>query len=366
MTDQPATPAEAVPAGCPTKAALAEPQPLPPPGRLELLSLHGGLLLTNVFWAAMHVIISVPLRRGAHPAVLALYREIVGCATLSTIALATETRPPLTQGVVWLLICNGFIYLGIRLSILQALQDAGPNIVAAIVPTTTVFTLALALLAGVETVRPRSRWGATQLAGMALCCLSSMLMSVYRGPLVFGSTAARGDYITAPPAAIRAGVMLMLLECFLAALVQVVASRVLKVYPLVSTTAGVSFFATIFLIPAALLLAPAAAFRPTPWMAGAAVYCGVFPTAVNQILLSRANKRLGPTTSNLYMPAQQLFTVVIDYLTLDDAVYLSTPVLGLGITLGLAAAVLGKARGDAAAAAKVAIEERQRLLGDEL
>ena len=61
-----------------------------PPTRRELLQLHGGLILTNVIWSFMHVIMAVPLRRGANAAVLSFYREVIGCAALTSAAVALE------------------------------------------------------------------------------------------------------------------------------------------------------------------------------------------------------------------------------------------------------------------------------------
>jgi hypothetical protein len=95
-------------------------------------------------------------------------------------------------------------------------------------------------------------------------------------------------------------------------------------------------------------MAPAAAWRPDGWMLGACVYSGVFATAVNNVLLARVTRRLGPTTANLYMPLQPLTTVLIDYLTLGDAVYLANLLCGLGVMAGLVLAVVGKHAADAA------------------
>jgi drug/metabolite transporter (DMT)-like permease len=56
----------------------------------------------------------------------------------------------------------GAIFAAIRLSILAALRNAGPIITAAITPVTPVATLCLALLLGMEVLRPRTRAGAAQ------------------------------------------------------------------------------------------------------------------------------------------------------------------------------------------------------------
>ena len=86
MSDAPAV-AEAAP-----EAALP-PAPEPSPlTRRELFILHGGLVLTNVIWSIMHVVMAVPLRRGANAAVLSVYRETIGAVALSSAAYALERR----------------------------------------------------------------------------------------------------------------------------------------------------------------------------------------------------------------------------------------------------------------------------------
>ena len=100
-------------------------------------------------------------------------------------------------------------------------------------------------------------------------------------------------------------------------------------------------------------------------MLGACLYSGLFATGVNNVLLARVNRRLGPTTANLYMPVQPLSTALIDWLTLGDAFYVANLACGLGITAGLVLAVVGKQRGGRAAASEQArqrAEERAGLL----
>ena len=100
-------------------------------------------------------------------------------------------------------------------------------------------------------------------------------------------------------------------------------------------------------------------------MLGACLYSGLMATAVNNVLLTRVNRRLGPTAANLYMPLQPLTTAVIDWLTLGDAFYLANLVCGIGVTLGLVLAVAGKQGAGAAAASEQGqrrAEERAGLL----
>ena len=228
-------------------------------------------------------------------------------------------------------------------------------------PTTPVWTLALTVLLGLEKIRPATKAGKTQLTGMALCTLCAFAMGLVRGPLIFGDPqSSKGD--VRPPSNIPAGVFIMVVQCIFAAAVQIVNKVTLTThrFPLVSTTAGVALFAVLFLIPCALLLAPAAEWVPSKLLLWAVLYAGLFGTAMNNIILASANRRLGPTTANLVMPLQHLFTAFLDWMVLNDAVYLSAPLCGVGITVGLVLSVKGKQLGDVQEAEIAAKEQESK------
>ena len=78
--------------------ATAQPAPeLPALTRRELFILHGGLVLTNVIWSVMHIVMSVPLRRGSNVAVISVYREVIGAAALGGAAYALERHALLAR-----------------------------------------------------------------------------------------------------------------------------------------------------------------------------------------------------------------------------------------------------------------------------
>ena len=44
--------------------------PFRKPSGLETITLHGCLVFTNVVWSSLHILMSIPLRKGASPLVL--------------------------------------------------------------------------------------------------------------------------------------------------------------------------------------------------------------------------------------------------------------------------------------------------------
>lgn len=94
-------------------------------------------------------------------------------------------------------------------------------------------------------------------------------------------------------------------------------------------------------------------FPLTHHFQAACLYAGLFATALNNVMIGRANRALGPTVATFYMPLQPVLTVFLDYIAVNDAVYLGNLGCAAGVAAGLVAAVSGRHAGgrDRAAAA---------------
>jgi drug/metabolite transporter (DMT)-like permease len=228
----------------------------------------------------------------------------------------------------------------IRITIIAALQHAGPDVTAAITPATPVITLVATLALGMETLRVHAPSGKLQVAGLSLCSMSACSMAFLKGPILFG-TPPSGAHA---PTNIPLGASFMLFNCVISAMVQIVNKKALALYPLLSATACVEAFAVSWLS----LLAAATAPRKDWWIDGsvaaAVLFGGLFATAMNNILLARANKRLGPLVANMYVPVQPLTTATLDFIFLGDAFYTGNFVCGMGVIAGLVCCKVGKVR----------------------
>jgi hypothetical protein len=89
---------------------------------------------------------------------------------------------------------------------------------------------------------------------------------------------------------------------------------------------------------------PAASWWVDGSVLAAVFFGGLFATALNNIFLARANKRLGPLVANMYVPVQPLCTATLDFLILHDAFYLANLLCGIGVITGLALVKLGQFR----------------------
>ena len=303
--------------------------------------LHGGLVLANFIWSSLHILMSIPLRQGKSATVLSLYREIVGLFALSALALwfdrAPGTRPPLTKRHLVLLSMSGLLSALIRVTIIAALENAGPTIVASVVPSTPSITMVCAIAAGMEVINVHKRSGELICFGLALTALCALSMGLWKGPRLFGSPPS-GSHA---PADAAYGTLLILLNCLISSLVQIVNKKLLLIYPLMSATALTEVVAVFWLGIFAAASAPATWAIDGPVVA-ACLFGGLLATALNNVSLARANSKLGPVVVNLYVPLQPLFTTFLDAVTLGDAVYLANAVCGAGIISGLLIVKTGK------------------------
>lgn len=80
-----------------------------------------------------------------------------------------------------------------RWSLILGLRDAGPDIAAAVTPTTPVFTLVSSVLLGTDHLNLRTTHGKAQVLGLVLCSSSAAAMAFFKGPLLFG-TPAVGEF----------------------------------------------------------------------------------------------------------------------------------------------------------------------------
>ncbi len=73
-----------------------------------------------------------PRAQGASPAVLSFLREVIGFAALLALALVLDRgrRPPLTRRILGLCALAGGMSALIRITIIAALQHAGPDVTA--------------------------------------------------------------------------------------------------------------------------------------------------------------------------------------------------------------------------------------------
>ena len=109
-------------------------------------------------------------------------------------------------------------------------------------------------------------------------------------PGAAAAEAAAGEHL---PDNVPLGASFMLFNCFVSAMVQIVNKKIMRRFPLFSTSVLIEAFAVLFLAFIAAFGAPAGSW----WIDGSVVLAvmvgGVFATAMNNWLLARANIKMG-------------------------------------------------------------------------
>ncbi|GJP48506.1 hypothetical protein CLOM_g7788 [Closterium sp. NIES-68] len=155
-----------------------------------LWSVHVALAVVMVNNGVYHVLAKVALAAGVHQLVFCVYRDAIALLALLPAALTGERSlhhlmSPKLLLPFFLLGLTGI--LGNQLLFLVGLNLTGPATAAALQPSIPVFTLLLALLLGLDSLKLRQRGDQLRLVGLALCVGGAVLMAVFRGPLLLGA-----------------------------------------------------------------------------------------------------------------------------------------------------------------------------------
>ncbi|KAG0531291.1 hypothetical protein BDA96_04G011000 [Sorghum bicolor] len=167
----------------------------------ERARLHVAMLALQFGYAGFHVVSRLALNMGVSKLVFPVYRNLIALCLLAPFAyfLEKKDRPAMTPAFLLqfflLALCGitanqGFYLLG--------LDNTSPTFASAIQNSVPAITFAMAAALGIERVRLRRRDGLAKVAGTMLCVAGATVITLFKGPAVFGpATAAVVTTVTA-------------------------------------------------------------------------------------------------------------------------------------------------------------------------
>uniref|UniRef100_A0A1D1YUX6 WAT1-related protein n=1 Tax=Anthurium amnicola TaxID=1678845 RepID=A0A1D1YUX6_9ARAE len=336
----------------------------------ERVQLHLAMLALQFGYAGFHVVSRAALNMGISKLVFPVYRNIIALVLLVPFAyfLEKKDRPAATLSFMvqffLLALCGitanqGFYLLG--------LDNTSPTFASAIQNSVPAITFLMAAALRIEKVRMDRRDGVAKLMGTLACVGGASVITLYKGPTIFGPsrlTLASGG---APAVAWLGdtsgknwtlGCLYLIGHCLSWSGWLVLQAPVLKKYPArLSVTSYTCFFGVIqFLVIAAFVERDLDAWT---FHSGGELftilYAGFVASGIAFAVQIWCIDRGGPVFVAVYQPVQTLVVAIMASIALGEQFYLGGIIGAVFIIAGLYLVLWGKSQERAFAAKETAV-----------
>nr|XP_009387815.1 PREDICTED: protein WALLS ARE THIN 1 [Musa acuminata subsp. malaccensis] len=335
----------------------------------ERVQLHVAMLALQFGYAGFHVVSRAALNMGISKVVFPVYRNIIALILLVPFAyfLEKKDRPALTLSFVvqffLLALCGitanqGFYLLG--------LDNTSPTFASAIQNSVPAITFLMAAILRIEKVRIDRRDGIAKLMGTLACVGGATIITLYKGPTIFGPSRALNDASQSTMLWLgdakgknwTLGCLYLIGHCLSWSGWLVLQAPVLKKYPArLSVTSYTCFFGVIqFLVIAAFIERDAEAWK---FHSGSELftilYAGFVASGIAFAVQIWCIDRGGPVFVAVYQPVQTLVVAIMASIALREEFYLGGIIGAVFIIAGLYLVLWGKSEERAFAAKEAAL-----------
>ncbi|CAD5188851.1 unnamed protein product [Musa acuminata subsp. malaccensis] len=341
----------------------------------ERVQLHVAMLALQFGYAGFHVVSRAALNMGISKVVFPVYRNIIALILLVPFAyfLEKKDRPALTLSFVvqffLLALCGitanqGFYLLG--------LDNTSPTFASAIQNSVPAITFLMAAILRQDSntftkkVRIDRRDGIAKLMGTLACVGGATIITLYKGPTIFGPSRALNDASQSTMLWLgdakgknwTLGCLYLIGHCLSWSGWLVLQAPVLKKYPArLSVTSYTCFFGVIqFLVIAAFIERDAEAWK---FHSGSELftilYAGFVASGIAFAVQIWCIDRGGPVFVAVYQPVQTLVVAIMASIALREEFYLGGIIGAVFIIAGLYLVLWGKSEERAFAAKEAAL-----------
>ncbi|KAG9456773.1 hypothetical protein H6P81_001281 [Aristolochia fimbriata] len=327
-------------------------------GMPERAKLHLAMLTLQFGYAGFHVVSRAALNMGISKLVFPVYRNIIALLLLLPFAyfLEKKERPALTLSFVvqffLLALCGitanqGFYLLG--------LDNTSPTFASAIQNSVPAITFLMAVALRIEQVRIKRKDGIAKLLGTLACVGGATVITLYKGPTIYGRSTLHGTYFVnehqmpilgdASAKNWTLGCVYLIGHCLSWSGWLVLQAPVLKKYPArLSVTSYTCFFGVLqFLVIAAF-----AERNLDAWVfhSGGEVftifYAGFVASGIAFAVQIWCIDRGGPVFVAVYQPVQTLVVAIMASVALGEEFHLGGILGAILIIIGLYLVLWGK------------------------
>ncbi|XP_030923271.1 protein WALLS ARE THIN 1-like [Quercus lobata] len=301
----------------------------------ERTKLHLAMIVCQLGFAGNHIILKIALNMGISLLVFPVYRNIVALVALVPFAyfLEKRDRPPISTslllqffflGLIGLICMQTFSHLQFWLSI-PATENSVPAI-----------TFLMAVIFRMEQVHLKRKDGMAKVLGTVSSVVGSLVITLYKGPTLFGSNLQR------PPSSPigSAGP-----DCLCWSSWIVLQTPLIKKYPARLSSASYAYF---FSILQYLLIAAVYERNSQAWIVNSTdelltiFYTGLVASAMTYAIQIYVIDKAGPVFVSVYLPLQTLLVAIIEAVVLGEEFYLGGIIGAVFVVAGLYLVLWGK------------------------